>query len=313
MKILTRKQIETAIDVPLLLAEMEKGLVAYSEKKTQLAPVSFLHFDAPPGDVHIKAGAIRGDDLYVVKIASGFYDNPKHGLPSSNGVMLLFSQVTGELQAILCDEGRLTDIRTGLAGAICAKYCAPKQVERIGIIGTGTQAREQLFHLQFVTACRDVLVWGRSQEKAFIFAKDPYLAGFNIRCANSIEELAQHCNLIVTATASTEPLLFGHQLMPGTHVTAVGADDVGKQELDSSVFTAADLIVVDSLEQCRNIGDLSHTKEKIGDKPVVELGAFIKDAQVREAPWITIADLTGIAVEDLQVAKAIWRHYEIQN
>lgn len=185
--------------------------------------------------------------MYVVKIASGFYENPALGLASSNGAMLLFSQKTGELIAILLDEGRLTDLRTGLAGAIAAKYLAPSSITKIGIIGTGTQAKEQLFHLQYVTSCRDVLIWGRDPIKAKIFASDPNLKNFSTSIARNIEELTQNCNLIVTTTPSSNPLIFAHQLQPGTHITALGADDVGKQELDASVFARADLIVVDSL------------------------------------------------------------------
>src|SRR4029077_9953991 len=133
----------------------------------------FMRFKNPPGDVHVKSGYIPGDDLYVIKIASGFYDNSKIGLPSSNGLMLLFSQKTGALQAILLDEGRLTDLRTALAGAICAKYLAPKQVDCIGIIGNGTQAKQQLLNLQFVTSCREVIVWGRDPTKTLAFIEDP--------------------------------------------------------------------------------------------------------------------------------------------
>lgn len=304
MKVYTRNEIERVIDLPYLIAEIEKGLIQHARGKVLTAPVSFMHFDNPKGDVHIKSGAILDDELYVVKIASGFYENPKLGLSSSNGVMLLFAQKTGELRAILLDEGRLTDLRTGLAGAIAAKCAAPNPVTTIGIIGTGTQAREQLYHLQSVSSCRDVIVWGRDITKTKAFAKDPYLKAFKIALATSIEEVAKNSNLIVTATSSSTPLLFGDQLQPGTHITAVGADDVGKQELDASVFDRADLILVDSLSQCSRHGDLSHAKNVDLDS-VIELGTFLEKPLKRQENWITVADLTGIAVEDLQIAKAI--------
>ena len=141
MQIYTKTQIENALDIPYLITEIEKGLILYSRRKANIAPSSFLHFENPPGDTHIKSGAIPGEDLYVIKIASGFYENPKIGLSSSNGLMLLLSQKTGELKAILLDEGRLTDLRTGLAGAIAAKYLA-NPIIKIGMIGTGIQSRE---------------------------------------------------------------------------------------------------------------------------------------------------------------------------
>jgi ornithine cyclodeaminase len=305
MKIYTKNEIEQALDIPFLIQEIEDGLRLASEGKAINAPVSFLHFESPKGDVHIKSGAFLGGEMYVVKIASGFYDNPVLGLPSSNGAMLLFSQKTGELMTILLDEGRLTDLRTGLAGAIAAKYLAPSPINRIGIIGTGTQAKEQLFHLQHITPCRDVLVWGRDHLKAKKFSLDPYLKPFNIVVSQNLEEITQNCNLIITTTPSSKPLLLGHQLRPGTHITAVGADDVDKQELDETVFDCADIIVVDSLAQCSSYGDLSHAKN-IDLSTVIELGKWLQEPQERQSHWITVADLTGLAIEDLQVAKAVY-------
>ncbi len=306
MKIYTKDQIKSVIDIPYLITEIEKGLVDYSEQKVQNSPIGFLQFDHPQADVHIKSCALAQDDYYVIKIASGFYENPKLGIPSSNGLMLLFSQQTGVLESILLDEGILTDLRTGLAGAICAKYLAPQHITCIGIIGTGTQAKQQLIYLPFVTSCRKVRVWGRNRDKALAFAQDPALAGFEIQSVDDIQEVTQHSQLIVTATHAHHPLLFSHQLNPGTHVTAVGADSIGKQELDTSVFEVANLIAVDSLSQCLAYGDLSHAKHVIKNQNIVELGTLIKSPCVRQNEWITVADLTGIAIEDLQVAKAIF-------
>ncbi len=305
MKIFTKNQIESVIEIPSMIAEIEKGLVLYSQNKTLSARSSFLRFITPPGDVHIKSGAVVGDEFFVIKVASGFYNNSLFNLPSNNGLMLLFSQKTGELIAILLDEGILTDLRTGLAGAIAAKHLAKSSIAKIGILGTGTQAREQLLYLQFVTSCREVLVWGRNIEKAKALIQDPRLSVFKMTAVERIEEITQACDLIVTATASTKPLLFGNHLKPGTHVTAVGTDDFGKQELDASVFDSANLIIVDSLSQCSEYGDLAYVKQ-IDKEKVMELGAFIESPCKRHDSWITVADLTGVAIEDLQVAKIVF-------
>ncbi|HEY4831309.1 MAG TPA: hypothetical protein VIH61_01945 [Waddliaceae bacterium] len=115
--------------------------------------------------------------------------------------MLLFSQRTGELIAILLGEGRLTDLRTALAGAIAAKYLAPSEIIKIGIIGTGTQAKEQLFHLKQVTPCKNVLVWGRNMQKAKAFASDPHLETFQVTAVENIEEITQQCNLIIRGSS----------------------------------------------------------------------------------------------------------------
>lgn len=307
MKIYNRSQIESVINIPELLREVREGLVKYSDQQVMTSPVGFLHFDRPKGDVHIKAGAIYNDDLFVVKIATGFYENPAIGVPSSNGTMLLFSQRTGELKAILHDEGMLTDLRTGLAGAVSAQCLAPKNITNIGIIGTGTQARQQLLCLHYVVDCKDVIVWGRNMEKAKCFAADPALADFRVTWVEDIEELTDNCQLIVTTTPSHEPLLFAHQIKPGTHITAVGADEKGKQELDSRILEIADLVAVDSLSQCRSFGELSYAVENMDAQRVIELGRLVQQPFHRHMDWITVADLTGVAIEDLQTAKAIYR------
>ena len=159
MKIFTRKQIEELVSLPDILDAVERGFVAYSRGDTVIPPVAALHFDFPLGDCHIKYGYMKNGKYYVVKIASGFPDNPKLGIPAGNGVMLLFDKQTGGLLSLLLDEGLLTDLRTAAAGCIAAKYLAPKNVQCIGIVGTGAQAFYQLKLLSFVTECRRVMIW----------------------------------------------------------------------------------------------------------------------------------------------------------
>jgi ornithine cyclodeaminase len=305
MQIYTRAQIEQAIDIPSILNELEKGFILYSQNKAEISLVGHLQFNNPPGDVHIKSGALLGEEHYVVKVASGFYQNPQQGLSSSNGLMLLFSQKTGEPKAILCDEGHLTNLRTALAGAIAAKYLAKHPIQKIGIIGTGIQAREQLDCLRYVTDCREVCLWGRDVNKARAMAKEARFSPFHIEVVESIDHLAEMTDLIVTTTASQTPLLFGHQLRPGTHVTATGADGSGKQELDPSVFEAAEWVALDSKLQCSAHGDFSYAKNR-KLKCVKELGKWIEEAPHRPKDAITVADLTGVAIQDLQIAKSIY-------
>jgi ornithine cyclodeaminase len=134
-KILTLDDIKSRINVPDLIQAIEEGFVLYSEGRVVVPPVGFLHFDQPPGDVHIKYGYVKGDDVYVLKMASGFYDNVKLGIPVADGVILVFSQKTGHLNLLLHDECWLTDMRTAAAGAVAAKHLAPSDVRNIGITG----------------------------------------------------------------------------------------------------------------------------------------------------------------------------------
>ncbi len=310
MKLITLDQIKQALPSINLIESIEAGFAAYSQGRAVVPPVGELIMEEPPGDVHIKYGYLSGDDYYVIKIASGFYDNPKLNLPSSNGLMLLFSQKTGELQSILLDEGHLTDLRTAVAGAIAAKYLAPKSVRGIGIVGTGIQARLQLQFLAQVTDCRQVVVWGRSQDKLDAYHAEMAPHGFSIKTTLDMAELGAACNLIVTTTPASKPLLLAEHVQPGTHITAVGADAPHKQELELTILQQADLIVADSIPQCLVRGEIYQAIEAsaITRDRLVELGQVIlgEAAGRTSDDQLTIADLTGVAVQDIQIAKAIY-------
>lgn len=313
MNIINLDQIKDILKSIDIIPAIEEGFIAYSKGKAIIPPVGELQFKDPPGDVHIKYGYLINDDYYVIKIASGFYENAQYNLPSSNGLMLLFKQKTGELQTILLDEGYLTDLRTAAAGAIAAKYLAPKIVSSIGIIGTGIQARLQLYYLQKIIQCKDVLVFGRNKDKLSLFQKEMQIHGFKIQTTQTVTDLTSRCNLIVTTTPSKLPILFAESIMEGTHITAVGADTPDKQELDDLIFRKADVIVVDSISQCLERGDASHAirNKIIKADQMIELGTVISGANLGRTSenQITIADLTGLAIQDLQIAKTVAQYY----
>lgn len=310
MKILTRTQIEQLVSIPAVLEAIEQGFAAYSGGKTIIPLVAALHFNDPSGDCHIKYGYAKEGKYYVVKIASGFHDNPNLGLPAGNGLMLLFDKQTGELLSILLDEGYLTDLRTAAAGCIAAKYLAPTNVSCIGIAGTGAQAYYQLKLLSFATQCRQVLVWGRDESKAKKLKDHSDLREWKIELAQDLDQLTADCNLIVTTTSSAKPLLFAHQIRPGTHITAVGADDVGKQELDPEIFAKAEKVIVDSRSQCMELGDVSYAVKQglIKKEKLTELGEVILNRSLGRSSEteITLADLTGVAIQDLQIAATLY-------
>jgi ornithine cyclodeaminase len=289
---------------------IEEGFVAYSQGRVVVPPIGEMIFDHPPGDVHIKYGYIRGDDHFVIKIASGFYDNPKIGLPTGNGLMLLFSQKTGELECLLLDEGYLTNLRTAAAGAVAAKYLAPRKVRTAGILGAGVQGRMQLEHLRKVRDFEEALVWGLSEEELAAYCRDMEPLGFRIRTTLEAADVAAASNLIVTCTPSTRPLLRAEWIRPGTHITAVGSDTPEKQELDPGILAKAARVVVDSLSQSELRGEVFKAvgAGAIERNRLVELGLVIADEKYRRRSdeEITVADLTGVAVQDIQISKAVW-------
>jgi len=289
---------------------IEEGFVAYSQGKVVVPPVGEMIFQKPPGDVHIKYGYILGDDYYVIKIASGFYENAKLGLPSNHGLMLLFKRQTGELSSILLDEGFLTDVRTAAAGAVAAKYLAPKNVRKIGILGAGVQGKIQLTFLKSVVACSDVMVWGINQKEldAYQEAMEPF--GYAIQTTRNASEVASNCNLIVTATPSQKPLLLADDIQRGTHITAVGSDTPEKNELDPKILQRADIVVADSVQQCLSRGEIFQAIRAgiLKKERVRELGKVISQKKLQRISenQITVADLTGVAVQDIQISKAVY-------
>jgi len=303
-------QIKEALETIDPIQSIEEGFVAYSEGKVVVPPVGEMIFENPPGDVHIKYGYIRDDDYYVIKIASGFYDNVKLGLPTTKGMMLLFNQKTGEPVCFLLDEGYLTEVRTAAAGAVVAKYLAPKHVDRIGIFGSGTQGRMQLLYLSSIVPCRDVVVWGRHEENLKAYKEDLEPKGYTIHTTLDAGEVASSCNLIVMATPSQKPLLSADDIREGTHITAMGSDTPDKIELDPKILGKADLVVADSIQQCLSRGEIFQAirAECLVKENVVELGHVIAGNAARRSSeqQITVADLTGVAVQDIQISKAVF-------
>lgn len=309
IKIINLSEIKTLLKQNDIIPVIEKGFAAYSMGKAIVPPVGELLFPENCGEVHIKYGYIKDDEFYVIKVASGFYNNARFNLPSSNGLMLVFSIQTGALLGILLDEGYLTDVRTAAAGAIVAKYFAPKHVTKIGIVGSGTQAKLQLNYLRKIIDCREVMVCGRNKENLLRF-KQELSEHFSVEITSDIDEITHHCNFIVTTTPATQALITADHVKQGTHITAVGADSAHKQELDPLLFAKADIVVADSISQAIKRGDSAHAiKQGILQKErILELGNVIAKLNVGRSSEdeITIADLTGVAVQDIQIAKFIY-------
>ena len=315
--VLKLDEIKRLIDIPQLIREIETGFVLYSEGRVKVPPVGFLHFDDPPGDVHIKYGFVSGDDYYVLKMASGFYKNPELGLPVSDGLLLVFSQKTGGLKLILLDKCWLTDMRTAAAGAVAAKHLAARNIHHIGIVGTGVQARMQLEMLRDVIDCRSCFIWGRDPTKVQRMIEDLQSReriqtwGLEIKAAEVLDDLVSQCNLIVTTTSARNPLIRADLVQKGTHITAMGSDDHGKQELEAKLLAKADLVVADSISQCVDHGECCAAVQEgqIREDSILELGQVIKNPTIGRTSedQITVVDLTGVAIQDIQIAKIVDR------
>ena len=308
MQVIDLPTIKQALGTLDLLPLIEAGFEAYSAGRANVPPIGELLMDE--GEVHIKYGCITGDPFYVIKVASSFHGNPSRGLPPSNGLMLLSSQETGEVVAILHDEAYLTDVRTAVAGAIAAKYLAPKTINRIGIVGAGVQAKLQLRYLRSVVSCRDAVIWGRDPKRVARSVDELTDSGFRVERVDNIRELANSCQLIVTATPATTPLLYAKDIRPGTHISAMGSDTPDKQELEAAIVANADVVVADSIEQCHLRGEIARAMSAgaIDAAALVEIGDIIAGrANGRQnEQQVTVFDSTGVAVQDMMIARAVY-------
>ncbi len=303
-------QIKQAVGKLDVTKYIEEGFVAYSQGRVVVPPVGEMIFENPPGDVHIKYGYIKDDDYFAIKIASGFYENFKIDLPTSDGLILLFSQRDGTLVSILLDECYLTNVRTAVAGQVVAKYMAPSKIDCIGVFGTGVQGRMQVEYLKPVINCSAIIVWGLHQDNLDTYKRDMEKLGYTVHTTRDAAEVTEKCRLIITATPAQAPLIDVKQIKTGTHITAMGSDTHLKQELDSKILQRADMVVADSIEQCLTRGEISKALQAglIKKEDLIELGDVIAGRQSGRTSddQITVADLTGVAVQDAQIAKAVY-------
>jgi ornithine cyclodeaminase len=302
MRVVDAGEILAALDEDAAIAAVETGFKRYSAGQVQVSSVLHLAFAEPPGDCHVKAAAVAGDEVFVVKLATGFYRNPELNLPSSNGFMAVLSARTGELLALLHDQGHLTDQRTAMAGAIAARAILREGSRTLGIVGAGTQARLQAKLLKRRLGLDSVLIWARNSKRASALASE-------VRAeAVTLEDLCARADVIVTTTPSTQPLLGSLMIRPGTRIVAVGADSPGKQELDPRIL-ARGRVVVDSIAQCVDHGEAGWAVRAglIDPTGLIELGTLLETPVAFAPEEIVVADLTGVAIQDFEIAKSVWR------
>jgi ectoine utilization protein EutC len=290
------------------IAAVEEAFVALAEGRAVTPPIMRIDIAAHHGEVDVKSAYVEGLDSFAIKVASGFFDNPKRGLPSGSGLMLLWSATVGFPQAALFDNGYLTHVRTGAAGAIAAKYLARQQIETVGVIGSGTQARYQVLTLREVRDFSRVLVYSPNADHLTRYVAEMEEAlGLPVEAADGAEAVVRGCDLLVTTTPSTQPIVRAEWLHPGLHITAMGSDAEQKQELEPDVLAAADRLVCDLKSQCFRLGEHHHALEAgllTADAQVDELGEIAagrKPGRTSESE-ITLCDLTGVGIQDTAIA-----------
>jgi ornithine cyclodeaminase len=311
---LTEEEIRQAISTIEAVDAIEAAFAALAHGKVSLPGVINLTLpsvqmsEAPQGESHIKGAYISGALHFIIKIANSFPANQEMGIPVSNGLMLAFDAITGVLDAILFDNGYLTDLRTGAAGAVAARYLAPSTIRRAAFIGAGTQARFQFQAISSVCNIPSVTVWSRNRANAENFAREILDdRGCDTTVTKTIEEATQGSNLVITTTPSRQALVSADWIQLGTTVIAIGSDTPDKQELDPNLLARADMVIADRLTQCTEFGEIHHAITAgvlTLDDVSGELGEVVVGRIARRASddQIIVCDLTGVGVQDAAVA-----------
>jgi len=308
--ILTESEIRQCVQTNLeALAVVEDAFTRLADGKANMPPIMRVEVPENNGEVDIKSAYLQGLDSFAVKMSSGFFDNYKLGLPSLGGLMILLSAKIGFPQALLLDNGSLTDVRTGAAGAVAAKYLAPKNIETAGVIGAGAQARYQVRALKLVRNFTKLLVYSRTPERANQYVDEMTAElGIEVESVASPESVVRRSEVVITTTPAKSPIIRADWLHSGLHITAMGSDAEEKQELHADVFGRTDLIICDRKSQAFRLGELHHARDAgvitEADDNIIELGEFCAGRHPgrQRDEQITVADLTGTGVQDTAIA-----------
>ena len=306
--ILTEGELRNAVRLDIAAIDVvEQAFAALGNGNVVMPPILSMAIPEANGEVDVKTAYISGFDGFAIKVSPGFFDNPKRGLPSLNGLMILFSAKTGLVEALLLDNGYLTDLRTAAAGAVAVRHLAPQTVETAGVLGTGVQARLQLEAAHLVRPFTRALVWGRDEAKAAACAADLAASlGVEAYALADPARVVAESQLVVTTTPSEQPLLYADWLHPGLHITAMGSDQAGKNAIDPKALVAADLYVADRASQCEALGELRAAIAAglwTGGTPV-ELGEIVNGSKPGRTgqDQVTLCDLTGTGAQDTAIA-----------
>jgi ornithine cyclodeaminase len=312
VRVLGREDVQRLASMADAITAVREAFVAADRGQAVMPAPLELRLPEADGELHVKGAYLRGAPVFAVKTATGFYRNPSRGLPVSGGMTLVYDAETGRLRVLVADGGLLTELRTAAAGALAADLLARREVRTVAVIGTGGQARYQLQALLQIRPVEQVRVWGRRRDSAERYVRDMAAAGVTVSVAATAGEAVEGAGVVITATSASRPLVETGWLAPGAHVTAVGADMPHKQELDPQILAAADKYVPDSVQAAAISGELHHAiKAGVFDTGSVhgELGAVASGRLPGRTgeDELTVADLTGLGIQDAAIAALVTR------
>ena len=338
IKIISDDDVKSILDVENTILCVENAYRQKADKRATLLPLVSADLVEGKADLDIKSGIYQTGNLFGLKLVAWFGDNNIQGLPNLTAMTMVFDLKNG-FPIALINAGYLTAMRTGAAGAVGIKYLANQNAEVLTLVGTGNQAAFQIAAaLTAVPTIRKVNIYNpRNEKKAHLLQQSirTKLSGINnssndfindnwiqriknveFYAVNNIQSALEETDAVITITPSSQALIKKEWVKPGTHISCIGADLPGKQELDETLFRTA-RIFADDIDQASSVGEIQ-TAVRSGILPIEsirEIGYVIngKENGRLSNSDITVFDSTGIALQDLAVADYIIRIAEEKN
>lgn len=315
MKVVPLEAFRDKIPLGVAVAAVERGFRALAMGEATLPDPMVVELGDLDAEIHVKGAHLKGARHVVLKVATGFYKNRNRGLPSGDGLFLLLDAATGAPAVLLAEHGYLTDLRTAAAVGLTLKYLAPKHPREALLVGAGAVARLTARMIVAELPIERLTVWNRTLHRAEALVRE--LGGMvQARVADALEPEVKRHRVIVTATASTVPLIKAAWVAQGTHITSVGTGSPEKVELEPELLRKADKLIADRVAQTARYGNLHHAIAAgvLGPEQVYgELGALAAGrlAGREQESEITVADLTGVGVQDAAIAAAVVEALEL--
>jgi len=309
MRVVPLEAFRDKIPMGVAVAAVERGFRALALGEATLPDPMVVELSDLAAEVHVKGAHLKGARHVVLKVATGFYRNRARGLPSGDGLFLLFNAETGAPDFLLAEHGYLTDLRTAAAIGLTLKYLAPKDAREALLVGAGAVGRLAARAIVAERPIEKLTIWNRTPEGAEALARE--LGGMvETHIAEALEPTVKRHRIIVTATASTTPVIKAAWVGKGTHVTSAGTGSPEKVELEPALLLKADKLVADRTFQTARYGNLHHAIAAgvlTAERVYGELGDLASGrlAGRQDPDEITVADLTGVGVQDAAIAATV--------
>ena len=312
IRILNADQVLNLVTIPMALEAVEGAYAQKHAGEASVWPLLFHEFVDGVRDMDLKSGNLDGDGIWGLKAISCYYDNPDQGLPVYHGTSLVFDYATGAPKAVL-NAMPITRFRTGAAGAVGAKWLARKDARVLVVCGDGglcpyLVAANLIALPQLERVVVTNPLHGATQAERLAEVQEcvqDLLAGTDITApvieTTELEDAVCQADVIMTATPSYEPYLRAEWVRPGTHISCVGADKFGKQEVESAVLAHA-RVLADDVHQCLTVGECELPyKQGVLSEDLDEIGSVIAGAARGRTSddQVTVFDSTGLSLQDL--------------